>query len=209
MIPRDALHEIADYLASPSAIGCHGEGCCRDALAWLRGMDGASSYRDGRWLPPTWLREKYEWGPTAWPLHWCSVPEMERLDCGALAALAVQLYRLRGQSAARVQLALHYPSHVVEQWSRMWQREALSANWIVGELCYHEVCGVVEGVDVLLWDPTENRWLDPPLSPNDAFASVAALKVAEGVAGDRTLHWGGIPISCGQWLSVGFDVGEE
>lgn len=206
MIPKHSLTKIAAYLTTPSAIGDHGQACCRDALAWLRGVDAVNSYRDGRWHPPTWLRKAYEWGPIPWPLHWCSVPEMERLDCGALAAVAVQLYRLRGQQAVRLQLALRYPPQVAEQWSRMWQREALSASWITGEFCYHEACGVLEGSRLIIWDPTENRALDPPGSPNDGFGAVVAFRIAELTAGVETLLWEGIPVRSGMWQSVVFDL---
>lgn len=206
MIPSAALTQIAGYLPTPSTITDHGHPCCRGARAWLRGVDASNSYRDGRWHAPIWLRKQYEWGPVPWPIYWCSVPDMEKLDCGALAAVAVQLYRSRGQSAAHVQLALRYPHHAAEQWSRMWEREGLSASWITSEFCYHEACGVIDGEQMLLWDPTENRWLDPPLSPNDAFGSVMALKVVGlGAALPAKLQWGGMWLPSGAWQSVVFD----
>mgnify|MGYP001069271709 CR=1 FL=1 len=203
MIPSDALTKLAQYLPTPSRISHHGEPCCQRALAWLHGVDAVNSYRDAHWYPPTWLRKKYQWGPVTWPLYWCSIPEMERLDCGALSDVAVQLYRLRGQRAVGVQLILRYPQHVLAQWSRMWERAGLSPDWIAGEFCYHEACGVVEGAHLVLWDPTENRYLDPPVFVGETFASVVALKVADPVvAVPETLYWGGIPIRYGVWQSL-------
>ena len=207
MIPNAVLTQIAAFLRTPSTISDHGKPCCRGGRAWLRGVDASSSYRDAHWHPPTWLRKEYEWGPVQWPIHWCSVPHMEKLDCGALAAVAVELYRLRGLPVTPVQLALRYPHHAAEQWSRMWEREGLIASWITGGFCYHEACGVIEGENLLLWDPTENRWLDPPLSSNDAFASVMALKVAGPGAGmPARLHWGGTWLRSGVWQPLMFDV---
>ena len=206
MIPSDALAKIAAYLGTPSTISDHGKHCCRAALAWLHGVDVSSSYRDARWHPPTWLRRTYGWGCVSWPLYWCSVPEMEELDCGALAAVAVELYRMRALPVTPVQLALRYPSHATEQWSQMWKRDGQSASWITEEFVYHEACGVIEGSGMLLWDPTENRWLDPPFSANETFASVAALKVPESASDTLVqLHWGGVFFRCGAWQALLFD----
>lgn len=207
MIPDAILTQLAGYLESPSTISDHGKPCCRRGRAWLRGVDASNSYRDAHWHPPTWLRKEYEWGPVRWPIYWCSLPHMERLDCGALAGVAVELYRLRGVPVTSVQLALRYPDHAAEQWARMWEREGMSAGWINGAFCYHEACGVIDGQEVHVWDPTENRWIAPPSSSNDAFASVVALKVAERGAGKQAaVTWDGIRLRSGVWQSLVFDV---
>jgi hypothetical protein len=195
---------------SISTIDDHREPCCRRARAWLHGVDANSSYRDGRWFPPTWLREKYNWGPLRWPLYWCSVPDAEVLDCGALAAVAQEVYRRRGMIAMPVQLILRYPQHVTNQWSAMWQRAGLSDNWISGEFCYHEACGALDGqTEILVWDSTANRWLDPPESPSESFASVAGIKLVEGASRashtPRILHWRGIQLLAGVWHWLTFD----
>lgn len=198
MIPD--FDRITSYFPLPSRIADHGAPCCRTALAWLRGVDATNSYVNGSWHPPTWLRKKYEWGPAQCPLFWCSLPDAQTLECGGLAATAVQLYRLRGQSVAHVQLVVRYPSQATEQWSRMWQRAGQDSKWILGNLCYHEACGVLEGTRIKLWDPTKNRWLEPPSSPAEAFASVVALRVFEpsGRTASR-VDWEGISIRAGAW----------
>lgn len=207
MIPDASLVQISTYLAAPSTISDHGKLCCRRARAWLRGIDSSKSYRDGHWHPPSWLRIEYEWGPVAWPIHWCSIPEMAKLDCGALSAVAVEIYRLRGFPVTAIQLALRYPKHAAVQWSRMWEQESMSAAWIHGEFCYHEACGVIEGQTVQVWDPTENRWLVPPSSPNNTFASVVAIKVAEPEGSDQAiLTWGGLRLRSGLWQSLVIDA---
>ncbi len=206
MIRNDILAQIAVYLPNPSLIGSHDQVCCWDALAWLRGSDASNSYRGGQWYPPTWLRKKFEWGPHPWPLYWCSLPNMKALDCGGLAAVATHLTHMRGQSATSVQLVLRYPSYAAEQWLQMWKRKSLSTSWIANGLCYHEACGVLQGDHIFLWDPTENRWLDPPMSASDVFASVMAIKVPRLGSGSCSLYWGDIPIHCGIWHSFVFNA---
>lgn len=206
MIPDSALDQIAGYLGSPSTISDHGQQCCRRARAWLRGVDSSNCYRDGHWHPPSWLRREYEWGPVPWPIYWCSIPQMAKLDCGALAAVAVELYRLRGYPVAPIQLALRYPKHAAEQWSCMWEREGMNSAWIHGDFCYHEACGVIEGGTLQVWDPTENNWLAPPSSPDNTFASVVAIKTPEPSGGEQAFRsWGGLRLRSGVWQRLMFD----
>jgi len=207
VIPEHGLHKIASYLVSPSAICDHGGSCCLNARAWLRGVDASNSFRDAQWHPPTWLRNEFDWGPIPWPIYWCSLPKMDKLDCGALAALAVEVYRLRGIPVVPVQLALRYPLYAAEQWTRMWEREGLRPDWISGDLVYHEVCGVIEGQNLKLWDPTENRWLEPSLYSNPSFASVVSIKVASSrLQAQAVFYWSGIHVRAGVWESVFFDA---
>jgi hypothetical protein len=131
---------------------------------------------------------------------------MEALDCGALAAVAIELYRLRGLEAAPVQLALRYPAHATGQWSAMWHRAGSSNSWISGQYCYHEACGVIHEACIDLWDPTETRWLEPPLSLNETFSAVTALRVAaDAFHTSSELNWCGLSLKPGQWHSVHFD----
>lgn len=190
----------------PSTILHHQEDCCRTALAWLHGVDASHCYHRTQWYPPTWIRKKYNWGPIQWPIYWCDLPNAEQLDCGALAALAVNLYQLRQKSAVSVQMALHYPTHATEQWRNMWERQGVNASWISGEYCYHEACGILEGQELLLWDPTESRWIDPPSSLHEIFASVVALRVylPENVPA-QTVKWNTITIHTGIWNNLNPD----
>jgi hypothetical protein len=207
VIPEAALDQISGYLSTPSTIRDHGKLCCQRARAWLRVVDSSNSYRDGQWHPPTWLRVEYEWGPVPWPIHWCSIPEMDKLDCGALAAVAGELYRLRGYPVSAIQLALRYPSYAAEQWTHMWEREGMSTAWIHGAYCYHEACGVIRGQAIQVWDPTENRWLSPPDSPYNTFASVVAIKIAEPRVGKNCiLAWEGLQLRPRVWQSLVFNA---
>jgi len=195
-----ALEQITAYQPSPSEIQDHGAPCCRAALAWLRGVDASRIYRDGNWHPPAWLRKEYDWGPLAWPLYWCQLLDVDQLDCGALACIAVKLYSFRGVLASPVQLALRYPHHAAEQWSRLWAGEAMDAGWIAGGFCYHAACGVMEGDELRLWDPSSSRWRYPPASPAEAFASVVAIKVTQSAAEvPAKLRWEGLEVRSGEW----------
>ena len=197
------IEQLAQYSPCPSLISNHEAVCCRTALAWFRGIDATFSYMGTDWHPPKWLRRKYDWGPVPWPLFWCSVAAAQRLDCGALAALAVQLYRFRGQPVTPAQLILRYPIHATEQWSRMWEREDLDSSWIVDNLCYHEACAVLDGSRLTMWDPTESRWLEPPGSPKEGFAAVVAVRIFKqpGLQG-TVFDWEGVPVTCGIWNTL-------
>src|SRR5574342_271092 len=75
----------------PSQLVDHGHDCCRVARAWLvsldYSLDSVLASAD-RFRGPGWIRDRYPWGPSRWPLSWCEVVVAEQLDCGALTALA-------------------------------------------------------------------------------------------------------------------------
>jgi hypothetical protein len=136
------------------------------------------------------------------------VPEATQLDCGAFAAVAVRLIQMRGAPAIPVQLILRYPRDAAAQWRRMWEREGLSPAWIVDEFCYHEACGLMAGERLLLWDPTENQWLDAPSSTRDVYESITAIRLGE--LRDRSptpVGWSGLSLHPGVWqiLAIGED----
>ena len=195
---------IAGYLPRPSQITDHEALCCSSARAWFRAVDRSCSFSGGAWHPPTWLRERYSWGPICWPLAWCEIVEMKALDCGALAALATHVWGERGRAVIPMQLALRYPRKVAAGWRAMWVRQGQSGAWVDGGLCYHEACGVVQDGKVEVWDPTESRWLEPSFAANAGFGAVIALKAcAEEKIVGPTLRWHSVEVRCGRWTRVG------
>src|SRR3712207_2487200 len=71
-----------------SAIQHHGRPCCRLAREWVFATDFSQLNGESLLTGPRWIRHKYKWGPSKWPIHWCEAVEQKTLDCGALASLA-------------------------------------------------------------------------------------------------------------------------
>jgi hypothetical protein len=86
----------------------HGEACCDVAREWIVAMDFAQLNGGDRLSGPRWLRQKYEWGPSPWPMHWCELVERKVIDCGAHAALAHEAFTARGVTAFRAQFVQRY-----------------------------------------------------------------------------------------------------
>jgi hypothetical protein len=177
VIDTDDLAQIASYLPSPSQISHHGEGCCNRALSWLTTLDRAYSFTSGNFDPPVWLRRRFGWAPHAWPIFWCQVPIAENLDCGALAALATELFRARGKIALPVQLALLYPKEAIEVWRVTWRSSLGHASWISENMCYHEACALLGNDEVEIWDPTEGRWLMPLSAMPQRYGELIAIRI--------------------------------
>src|SRR5829696_6133350 len=78
-----------------SAFLHHGKSCCTMAREWLFGTDHSQLNGQHRLMGPRWLRKRYEWGPSQWPMTWCQALEQESLDCGALAALTREIFVAR------------------------------------------------------------------------------------------------------------------
>ena len=202
--PERSMFSIQRYQERPSAIDRHERLCCRRALSWLRAKDIAQSYSAGELCPPLWLRDQFSWGPMRWPIWWCSVPIVTSLDCGALAAIAVQIFKGRGETTIPVQLVMRYPRHAGEQWAALWDRSGARSDWIAGDLVYHEAAGVLNREELSIWDPTANRWLVPAESGSESFGTVVSLRVQQTRAQetDSRLFWRGSSILLDEWTYV-------
>lgn len=159
------FERLFEYQPGPTEIGHHKQACCARAQYWLAGIDRSSVGFADSLAAPTWLRQRYEWGPGEWPMYWCDVPCREVLDCGAFAAVSTFLFGERGFSAFSVQVVQRFSEENVRTWTDLWERNGCSPEWLVGRWAYHECTGIViEGI-LRVWDPTENHWLDPGLAP--------------------------------------------
>src|SRR4028118_555309 len=87
---------------------------------------------------PRGLREKCEWGPSSWPMHWCEVVERKVIDCGAHAALAQEAFTARGVTAFRAQFVQRYSEDAASQWRTKWGADKVSDHWISDDVIYHE-----------------------------------------------------------------------
>ncbi len=139
-----------------SEISHHGKECCATALSWFLATD--RSLRPHPSSMPVWIRERWEWGPSNWPIHWCELGEAEDLDCGALAALSRHALLARGALVLPCQLVLEYPAEVIAHWREGWDAADLTPDWAGERQVYHETVGVVQDGKVRIWDPTENNW---------------------------------------------------
>src|SRR3982750_4162909 len=65
-------------------ISHHGSACCEAARTWVLSMDYSLLNGSSPYTGPRWIRQRYEWGPTKHPIHWCEAVKEKTLDCGAL-----------------------------------------------------------------------------------------------------------------------------
>ena len=186
----------------PSVIADHGERCCHVARGWFFAMDRSCLGAGERLLGPRWIRARYKWGPTRWPLYWCEAMAHDTLDCGALAALAVSAYQGRGLRCYTVQLVQQYSQDDARNWLRNWEEAEASVNWISDDLVYHEACAVLRVQDeIRIWDPTASWWISPRQFAG--YGAILALRILTASAEDtRSFHWGHRRIAANQWQHV-------
>lgn len=153
-----SLHfgSITDWPSEPSLVQHHRAICCATASARLMSrLTHHPSWRDAISDVPNVV----EWKPIAWPAYWCDLVHGDKFrgDCGVHAFLVARLLARVGVRHSRGRAAIASPKGMAEHWSALWRSSGLVANWIAGNLCYHEVILVDER---RWWDPTEARWFD-------------------------------------------------
>jgi hypothetical protein len=189
-------------LWAPSNISHHGVACCEHAREWVNAMDrtelGASDPLTG----PRWLRQRYVWGASSFPIFWCDAVERKKLDCGALAALAAEVFSTRGVAVMRVQMVQRFSEHATFQWNTSWNSDDSSLPWTHGELIYHEGCAVqARNGRIKVWDSSAGWWIDP--KSGNGYGSLLALKVSTfdpSIAG--SVEWGHRNIPLNSWIEL-------
>lgn len=185
----------------PSAILDHGKMCCKMAREWLLAMDLSLRVNDCPICAPRWIRERYEWGPSHWPLYWCEVEGSNMLDCVALAALAREIFLARGVIAFPVQLVQQFSEQDLHHWRKKWLKAGQSPDWIIGTHVYHEACAVVVHENYIkIWDPTDNFWIYPDQYPG--YGATLAIRVIAPFSAPNILVWGNHQIIPNQWIMV-------
>jgi hypothetical protein len=184
---------------APSVLLHHGKSCCTVAREWTFATDYMQLNGEHELTAPRWLRARYKWGPSKWPLSWCEAVEKKTLDCGALAAMAGAIFSARGITAYPAQLIQNYTDQSAQHWSANWKTEDAPADWVSNGLAYHEACAVVVDQNVVrIWDPTAACWVGPPQFRG--YSSVLALRViARPLASATALNWAGNEIQCNEW----------
>jgi hypothetical protein len=185
-----------------SQIGHHGTDCCECARAWLRNMDFAQLNGSDRATGPRWLRKQYEWGPSAWPLHWCEALDADAVDCGAHAAFAHEVLEARGTTAFRAQFVQCYDARAIAQWRTRWGAKEASDHWLGDGFIYHEGNAVLVGQDeVKLWDGSAGCWLNP--TQTSGYGSLLAVRIAtQGSPESTALRWGSHRVAPNIWQAL-------
>lgn len=185
-----------------SSLSHHGGRCCQIAREWVLSTDFSRLNGGSPLTGPRWLRQKYTWGPSSWPMHWCDAVERKTLDCGALASLAHEVFTARGVRSFPAQFIQQYTGDATCHWRQKWAGEDCSQHWIEGDLIYHEGCAVLTGADeIKLWDASAGWWVNP--RQFGGYGGVLALKVyAPGGDAPAAFKWGTHLVEPNRWHEV-------
>ncbi len=188
--------------SSPSTLLHHGKTCCSIAREWLFATDKSQLNGHDQLMGPRWLRRRYEWGPSQWPMTWCYAVEQKFLDCGALAALSREVFAARGVTCYAAQLIQRYTEQTTDHWFSEWTDHPASTHWIQGALIYHEACAVeIAPNEIRIWDPSAGWWANP--KQNGGYSSILALRVVTSPGNQVTsLNWGEHEIGPDVWQTV-------
>lgn len=187
-----------------SRISHHGGACCETARHWVIAMDYAMLGGSDPASGPRWLRARYKWGPSPWPIHWCELVERKVIDCGAHAALAQAVFDARGQTSFHAQLIQKYSPDATSQWRSAWTEEETSCHWLAEDIIYHEATALVLGDDaVKLWDPSAGWWLNPR-QQGEGYGNLLAVRIfaPSDAAGADGFAWGSRRLTPGRWNQI-------
>lgn len=184
--------------SAPSVIAHHGKACCATAREWLFATDHSQLNGEHKLMGPRWVRKKYKWGPSQWPMTWCHAVEQDDLDCGALAAISRDIFTARSVVCHSVQLIQQYSEDTTSHWSARWNGHTASTHWIHGALIYHEACAVQTGAnEIRIWDPSAACWVNPKQS--GGYGSILALRLTTDNAEAGKFFWARQEIVSRQW----------
>jgi hypothetical protein len=187
----------------PSQISHHGKMCCEIAREWVTATDFSELNGGNEFTGPRWLRQRFNWGASSFPIYWCEVVRKKTLDCGALAALAHEVFTVRGVKGFRVQLIQKFSEVATNQWSCSWSANGDSElRWIDRDLIYHEGCAIAVGEkEIKVWDASAGWWVNP--KSGLGYGSVLAIRVAAtGINSNARFIWGEHFLTANQWQKV-------
>lgn len=188
-----------------SRISHHGGICCEIAREWLLSMDFSQLNGGSLLTGPRWIRERYDWGPTQWQIHWCEAVERKALDCGAQAAFATEVFRSRGVEAYPTQLVQRFSAEATAQWAHKWNGEETSLHWLNEDVIYHEGSAVVFGAgdEIKIWDASAAWWIHP--NQAGGYGSLLALRIVGAPTASDGYKWGGHRIRPNEWQEIAKD----
>ena len=148
----------------------------RVAREWFRHCDLAFLAGQPTGTPPVWIFDLFRWGPHRWPISWADLLVMPSHDCGAMAALATEIYQMRGVDARPIQLVLSFNEAATEGWSALWRETMLDYDWCGDGFAYHEATAIFDRLGRFkIWDPLGRFWL--PLCGGKGYERIAAYRV--------------------------------
>lgn len=186
-----------------SYLSHHGAECCEIAQSWLRAMDFAQLNGASVLCGPRWIRKRYNWGPSRWPLYWCQALKSDTIDCGAHAALAEEAFTSRGVKSHRVQIVQRYDDDAVTQWRQLWGCNGASDHWLGAGYIYHEGNALgTSDTEIKIWDGSTACWVNPRHVAG--YGSVLAIRIHPGPseATPSAFRWAGHGIKPGHWCEL-------
>lgn len=184
-----------------SSLSHHGRACCDVAREWVLGMDLSQLGQAPPISGPRWLRQRYPWGPSPWPMHWCEAVARKRLDCGAHAAISHEIFKSRGVTSFPAQFVQQFSSDATRHWAHKWAEEAISPEWLDDNLIYHEGCAVLDDKgEARLWDASAGWWIDP--RSTGGYGSLLAVRIFDPSGTYAELDWGGRRLPVNQWVGT-------
>jgi hypothetical protein len=183
-------------------ISHHGRACCETAREWMSALDFSALNAASVYSGPRWLRKRYEWGPSVYPIHWCEIDSKSQVDCGVHAALAHEVFSRRGVRSYRAQIVQEFSHEATTQWRSKWSAGEAITAWIDGRNIYHEAVAVeMPNGSLKLWDPSAASWIDPRQN-GTGYGSLLAIKItARPDAPDFT--WGSMKLRPNEWVETG------
>lgn len=196
-----AMEHWGDWPAS--AVSHHGRACCDAARDWVLAMDYSLLNAGNPLMGPRWIRHRYSWGPSEWPIHWCEAVRRKTLDCGALASIAHEVFTARGVVSMPAQFIQQYSEDATIHWRAKWDADEVGVRWIRDALIYHEGCAVsVGGGEIKVWDASAGWWIDPRQS--GGYGGLLALRVFAPLAdAATTFKWGAHAVTPNVWQKIG------
>ena len=189
-----------------SELSHHGQACCETARHWFRGMDFAQLNSGGIRSGPRWIRKRYDWGPSQWPLHWCDALNAEVIDCGAHAALAQEAFEARGLASFRAQFVQAYDGRAIDQWRTRWDEAEVSDHWLGDRYIYHEGNALfVDQNEVKLWDGSSGTWLNPGQTRGYGSLLACRLMAPSSATNPCYVTWGRHRLYFNEWLKLNAD----
>jgi hypothetical protein len=184
-----------------SKISHHGLKCCEMAREWLNAMDYSQLNAGSVFSGPRWIRQRYNWGPTKWQIHWCEAVNQKSLDCGAQAALAHEVFTMRGVESYQVQLVQQFSKETTAQWAQRWTAEETSIFWIDENMIYHECCAVViDNGEIKLWDGSSSSWINS--KQFNGYGTLRALRLFAAPNEMTKFKWGEHIITANKWQEI-------